>query len=175
MTITRTSTDLKPQYDPLFGNQFNKRLTPDYHQMRRELGHPLWQLKCKGSAVRGFHFSERDTDRLNPLRGQLYIFPTRPTLLQEKEIARLVVFAPGWSGRPFIDNSLPGEFGRDYPQQVYCYEIHPTTETANVDLIAVKNLEYGLSRYEGIGVYAPSHLEWKVMDRKVIELKDLIL
>ncbi len=174
MTFTITSTSLHPQYDPVFGNRFKERLTPEYHQMQRELGHPLWQVKCKGSAVRGFHFSERDTDTVNPVRGQLYLFPTRPTLSQEKEIARLVVFAPGWSGRPFTDNSLPGEFGRDHPQQVYCYEIYPTPETANVDLMVVKNFEYGLSRYEGIGVYAPSNLEWKVMDRKRIEMRDLV-
>ena len=174
MTFTITSTDLQPQYDLHFGNQFNKRLTPEYHQMQRKLGHPLWQINGKGSAIRGFHFSERHIDTVNSVRGQLYLFPTRPTLFQEKEIARLVAFAPGWSGRPFNDNSRPGEFGRDPPRQVYCFEIHPTPETANANLMVVRNLEYGLSRYEGIGVYAPSNLEWKVMDKKVIEIKDLV-
>ncbi len=168
--IKETSRDLQPQYDPIFGARFEERLTPEYHQMRRELGHPLWQLKCKGSAIRGFHFSERETNTINPVNGQLYLFPTRPSLFQEKEIARLVAYAPGWSKRSFVNNSRSGEFGRDPPRYVYCYEINPTPEIADTDLTVVRNLEYGLTRYEGIGVYAPSHLEWKVMDRKVIDL-----
>ncbi len=55
-----TLTYLEPQYDQLFGTKFKDRLTPEYHQMRKELSHPLWQIRCKGSAVRGFHFTERE-------------------------------------------------------------------------------------------------------------------
>ncbi len=173
MTFIITSTDLQPRYDPAFGSQFQERLTPEYHQIRRELGHPLWQIKCRGSAVRGFHFSDKFTDTINPVRGQLYLFPTRPTLFQEREIAQLVAHAPGWGGRPFSNDSRPGEFGRDLPRHVYCYEIHPGQETADADITVVRNLEYGLTRYEGIGVYASSDLEWKVIDRKVIKLGGL--
>jgi len=147
------------RYDPSFGSQFHKRITPGYQTLLNKMGLSPFQIEA--SAIHGFHFSLVETEVLNPRNDKLYLFPNRPTKYDLEEIAVLTATESGWANRKITITP-------QYPIRVFCYEIHPSEVTAETRVEVYPNSKYGTSGLEGIEVRADTSLIWNVKDRKLI-------
>ena len=149
------------RYDESFGAYFNKRCSPVYHDLFNRLQEDWLSLEFKANAIHGFHFSPKNINAVNPRSGEMYLFLQRPTKTELQEIARSTAEASGWAGRSH-------QTTRNQPVIIYCYEIHPSDEIINKQVMISRNAKYTASQIEGFKVSAPDSFSWNITDSKKI-------